>query len=474
MPARLFTVATRPLWRVRRVRAGQLVAAAALVLCVAGGFALRAQAAASPSDHRSADERAYGRIALALSTSGSYGDREMRNPYQWAPGAPALFALAHRLGGGWVRAGFRLQAAYCAQAVVGTLAIAVAFGLAALAAGSIATPIVAAAAGLGAAAAVAVYPPLVAAAGSQLSEPLGGLFLLAACTALAAAQRRRRTGRLAQCGALLGAAVLTRADLLLAPVLAAGIAAWRVPLRSDVRGRLTAAAVVLVASMAVTAPWIVTASATKNRFVAVSDGGASALYIGTFLPGDGTLAGLKRELAGETRRRHPLLRRQAPFRIPAGIVLRTVAERHPGVPERVALRREARRNLRVYARGHPGAFASMMARKAGRMWLVPTRSTLRTHGRDRARGQIVHLVLLAAAVAGLAAGLWRRRDPVLLLVAAIVVYSTLLNAVLVAEARHNLPLLPALYAAGAAGWAIALSRRPSPAAELDRLAAAPR
>jgi hypothetical protein len=474
MSVRLFTVAVRPLWLARRVRAGQLVVAAALVLCIAAGFTLRAQAAGSPSAHRSADERAYGRIALALSTSGRYGDREMRNPYQWAPGAPALFALAHRIGGGWVHPGFRLQAAYWAQAVVGTLAIAVAFGLAWLAAGGIAPPFVAAAVGLVAAAAVALYPPLVAAAGSELSEPLGGLFLLTACAALAAALRRRRTARLALCGALLGAAVLTRADLLLAPVLAAGIAAWRVPLRADARGRLTAAAVVLVASVAVTAPWIVTASATKNRFVAVSDGGASALYIGTFLPGGGTLTGLKRELAAETRRRHPFLRRQPPFHIPAVIVLRTVAQRHPGVPQRVALRREAQRNLRVYALGRPLAFLSMMASKAGRMWLMPTRSTLRVHGRERERGRIIHVALLGAAVLGLAAGLWRRRHPALLFVVAIVVYSTLLNAVLVAEARHNLPLLPALYAAGAAGWVIALTRRPPPATELDRLSASPR
>ncbi|HEY0345109.1 MAG TPA: hypothetical protein VGC59_10700 [Solirubrobacteraceae bacterium] len=474
MSARLFTVATRPLWRVRRVRAVQLVAGAALVLCVAGGFALRAQAAQSPSGHRSADERAYGRIALALSTSGSYGDPEMRNPYQWAPGAPALFALAHRVGGGPVRPGFRFEAAYWAQAVVGTLAIAVAFGLAWLAAGGIAAPLVAGVAGVGAAAAVALYPPLVAAAGSELSEPLGALLLVAACAALAGAQRRRRTARLALCGALLGATALTRADLLLVPVLAAGIAAWRVPLRADVRGRLTAAAVVLVASVAVMAPWIVTASATKNRFVAVSDGGPSALYIGTFLPGGGTLVGLKRELAAEVRRRHPLMRRHPPFQIPARIVLRTVAERHPGVPERVALRREAQHNLRVYALGRPGPFLSMMAGKASRMWLMPTRSTLRVHGRDRTRGAVIHLVLLGAAVLGLAAGLWRRRNPALLLVAVVVVYSTLLNALLVAEARHNLPLLPALYAAGAAGWAIALTRRAPPATELDRLTAAPR
>jgi CHASE2 domain-containing sensor protein len=90
---------------------------------------------------------------------------------------------------------------------------------------------------------------------------------------------------------------------------------------------------------------------------------------------------------------------------------------------------------------------------------MPSRSTLRTHGRSRDRSRTVHLVLLAAALLGLAAGLWRRRHPALLLVAAVLVYSTLLNTILIAEARHNLPLLPALYAAGAAGWAIALARR---------------
>jgi CHASE2 domain-containing sensor protein len=93
------------------------------------------------------------------------------------------------------------------------------------------------------------------------------------------------------------------------------------------------------------------------------------------------------------------------------------------------------------------------------MWLMPSRSTLRTHGHSRARSRTVHLALLAAALLGLAAGLWRWRHPALLLVAAVLVYSTLLNTILVAEARHNLPLLPALYAAGAAGWAIAFARR---------------
>jgi hypothetical protein len=453
MSAALATVAAKR----RRISAGRAVAGAALVLCLLGGFALRAHQASAPPPRQSADERAYGRIALALS-SGAYGDSEMHNPYQWAPGAPALFALARGIGGGRVQAGYRIQAAYWAQALVGALAIAAAF---LLAVALLPSRRGAAIAGLAAAAAVAFYPPLVAATGSQLSEPLGGLLLLCACAGLAAARTGRRGRSLALCGALLGGAVLVRADLLLAPLLTAAIVAWKLPLRAGGRGRLAGAVIVLAASAAVIAPWSVVASLSRGRFVPVSDGGASALYVGTYLPGGGTLIGLKRRLAVETRRRHPSVRGKRAFEIPARVVLRTVAERHPRVPERISLRREAGHNLDRYALGQPGAFVAMMVRKAARMWLAPSRSTLRDGPWSGVLGRIVHLALLAAASLGLVAGLWRRRDPVLLLVAAIIAYSTLLNALLIAEARHNLPLLPALYTAGAAGWAIASWPPPS-------------
>jgi len=49
----------------------------------------------------------------------------MRDPYQWAPRAPAIFALAHRVGGGGSSADFRVSAAYWAQAITGTLLIGV-------------------------------------------------------------------------------------------------------------------------------------------------------------------------------------------------------------------------------------------------------------------------------------------------------------------------------------------------------------
>ena len=58
---------------------------------------------------------------------------------------------------------------------------------------------------------------------------------------------------------------------------------------------------------------------------------------------------------------------------------------------------------------------------------------------------------MVLALAGLALGIRRRRDAALVLVAALLGLVTVVNALLVSEARHLLPLLPLLFAAGAAG-----------------------
>ncbi len=442
-----------PPGRPRRQRMLRAAVAALLAVILVAGFALRAQQAQSPAP-LSADERAYGRIALTFGTGEGYGDEKMREPYHWAPGAPALFAAARAIGGDdspppeTGPAAFRIREAYWAQAAVGTLLIGAAFALAALLSGGLA--------GLAAAAAVAFYPPLVETAGHQLSEPLGALCLTAGVAALAGARRRPGVARLALGGVLLGLAVLARADLLLAPLVAAAVVWAGIPLARRRGGGSRAALTVLAAGVAVIAPWIVVASTSQDRFVPVSDGGAAALYVGTYLPGGGTLSGLKHALARETRRREPMARKVDPFAVPADLVLRTVAARHPDVPRQVALRREAQRNLREYALGRPRPFLAMMADKAGRMWLRPVHAIQPGDETKRARRRTVHLLLLSIAVAGLVAGLWRSREPVLGAVAAIALYSTLDNAILIAEARHNLPLLPALYAAGAAGWALLL------------------
>jgi hypothetical protein len=70
------------------------------------------------------------------------------------------------------------------------------------------------------------------------------------------------------------------------------------------------------------------------------------------------------------------------------------------------------------------------------------------------------IFLVVACTLGLLAGLWRRRDPVVGAVLLTVALSTAVHAIVVSQARYNLPLMPSLVAAGVAGWWLAL-RRPA-------------
>src|SRR5439155_18303768 len=99
--------------------------------------------------------------------------------------------------------------------------------------------------------------------------------------------------------------------------------------------------------------------------------------------------------------------------------------------------------------------AGMLGDKAARMWVTPNRGP---HARVGAAGLVVHLLLVGLALAGTLLALVRVRRPgpgALVVVAAA---STAINTVFLSEPRHLLPLLPALFATGAAGWALLLAR----------------
>jgi hypothetical protein len=99
----------------------------------------------------------------------------------------------------------------------------------------------------------------------------------------------------------------------------------------------------------------------------------------------------------------------------------------------------------------------MAARKAWRLWGSYTVGTYRNH---RAWISAWHLLLVALSLGGLAVGLIRGpRSAEQAVVAVVVAYVTAVNIVLVSEARHSLPVMPALVAGGFAGLALAL--RPS-------------
>jgi hypothetical protein len=75
--------------------------------------------------------------------------------------------------------------------------------------------------------------------------------------------------------------------------------------------------------------------------------------------------------------------------------------------------------------------------------------------------RVWQIFLVVAGTLGLIAGIWRRRDPVLMAVLLAVALSTAVHAIVVSQARYNLPLMPSLIAAGVAGWFMAVRRQPS-------------
>jgi 4-amino-4-deoxy-L-arabinose transferase-like glycosyltransferase len=425
--------------------------ALALLAIVVLGAGLRAHVVANPSDlYQSADELSYGKLAIALATHHRYGDREshLKDPLHWPPGAPFMFAVARQVH---PEPGHELlydiRPAYWAQALVGTAAILVAFLLAAGIAGPVA--------GLIAAFALAVNPGSVLATGDMLSEPLGALLLALGLLALAGGLRRGGAWRHVLAGVLLGLAILTRADyLLLVPLLAllALVVGWRRAGRARTGAALGAALV--AGGLVPVAPWTIYASGRADAFVPVTQGGAAALFVGTYLPGGGTTVGMKHALGDETRAYNPKLHRVFDYELEAGSVLNAVAARHRGISRDAALRTESLHNLRHYALGDPLGFARMMLEKVGRMW--------KRYSRGGARPTltsllVLHLAIVVFSALALLAGMASRgrRDPLLVALALTVLYGTGLHTLVVSQPRYALPLMPLLAAAGAAGGVLA-------------------
>jgi 4-amino-4-deoxy-L-arabinose transferase-like glycosyltransferase len=417
-------------------------------LVLACSIGLHAHRAANPTSYyQSQDERAYGRLAIGIADHLRYGSSE-GSALRWPPGAPFLFAIGHRVAPGATNERTsEVKAAYWLQALVSLGTAAAAFLLAWTLAGRWA--------GLLAGALVGLYPPLILATGEQLSEPLGAFFVTSAFAALALRQRFRWA--LFVSGVLFGLAVLTRADLLLAPILLTIITfAWLALRKRQPRQAFRFAFAFLGGAALMILPWTIYASAQAEKLVPVTTGSPSALFVGTYLPGDGTTFGMKRALGDETRRTHPKLSQTADLNLSASSVLDVVAARHPDLPRDEAISLEARKNIARYGLGDPIAFAGMMADKSLRMWSRYARGGAR-HTSPVIR--VWHIVLVVGSLIGLIAGVWRRRDPTLMAILLVVLYSTALHALVVSQGRYNLPLMPALIAGGVAGWYLAFGRR---------------
>jgi 4-amino-4-deoxy-L-arabinose transferase-like glycosyltransferase len=427
-PARRLAVPRERWWRA--------VVVALVAITVLGG-ALRAVQSASPDlKNRSSDEKGYARVAKTFEAGHFHG-----TSLHWPPGAPLMFAVADR-----IHPTHDLRLSYWSNALVGTLLIPVVFLLGLLAAPKRWGPWI----GLAAAFVVAIYPPYVVMGGQLLAEPLGTLCLAGGVAATLAAWRDPRRRWLVLAGILLAGTVLTRADLILVPLILVILTAWFLRGRGR-RASLGSAGLIAGVCVLVMLPWLVVAATQVGHFVPVTEGDGAALFVGTYLPGKGTTLGFKRAVVNETRRRHPRFKNVAPYYIPAAIVLADQAKHKPGLSEDASLRAQARDNLSKYAAGQPFAFAKMMWNKAARMWLVSSRA-----GRAQNIGTLTrplhHILVIVFVALLLAAWAWRRPPPLTAFLA-IMAYGTLMHAVFVSKPRYALPLLPLLVAGGLAGAA---------------------
>ena len=431
-----------------------VIVAAVLAAVVIAAAVLRVEAAGGRPGHASADERAYVRLASELRATGNYGGPSMAHPLHWAPGAPALFAVADALSGHPAGGRIDTRAARRAQAVVGALTVGAAFALAALIAGAWA--------GVAAAVAVAFYPPMIAATTQLTSEPLGALAVTAALAAVAWAWSRGRAAGFAVAGAAVGLACLVRADVLLAALVLAPAVGLLHAQRSTWRAGVAAGCATLLGVLAIVG--------ALDRVREPARPSLRADH--RRRPRDA----LRRHLPPRPRHhlrpqacarargdaRAPLDPPQGPLP-PAREGLPRGRRRPPPAP--LARRRDLGRAAPQPARlplGHPVAFARMLAAKTWRMWAFPFRGTFRRVG---ATTIWLHRVLVALALAGLVAGLIRRRSAILGLALLTLGVTAAVDIAFVAEARHAFRLMPALLAAGAGGWALLAggaraSRRP--------------
>lgn len=458
-----------------RLRSIPRTAWLALVLILLVGGGIRLYQAENPQPRLSQDALSYTGIAQNIAKRGEYTGRTKRGPVpkeskrtgaeirrdaevqalHWPPFTPHMFALAYSAAPGnhpSSREDFRVL--NYAQWGVSTATILAAFALGWVLMGAWT--------GVAGAAVVALYPPLAWGPSSLLSEPLGAFFVTCAFTALTLAWRTRRRAWWATAGALFGAVLLTRTDLLFVPILCAVLGL--VVLGTTVNWRLgfQSAALLLLFAAIVIAPWTVYATGKSGGFVPVTTGGGSALFVGTYLPGNGSTFDMKFALKDEVVKRHPDYAGRPYTSIPAQVVLDDIASRHPELERDAALSKEAKENLKTYALGDPLKFGEMMAFKAVKMWSRYARG-----GFDKTNPwwTALHLAIVLLGAIGILWGIVRRRDPAVASIGLGVLIATGVHMLAVAHGRYNLPLMPIVIVGGCAGWTMIArewraSRRP--------------
>jgi 4-amino-4-deoxy-L-arabinose transferase-like glycosyltransferase len=431
-------------------RHGGRVVVAILCVVVAAGFAVRLHAALNPTAdpgegsvvaYQGNDSLAYGQIAESLYRDGRYGTPAMDHPTDWSPGAPLLYAGVYYLTGG-----VHPDAARGAVALLGALMVLLVY----LIGRRLGGPVV----GLVAAGLAAIYPTFIDNNEQFVSEPIAAFTLAASVVGfLWASDRARSPWAWLVPGMFLGATALTRPEYLIFGVIFGLLVLVKMWRERGVRIGVLAAVLFVGAFALVLAPWTIRNVIELDRFVPVTTGGGKALFVATYLPGDGRQIRTKRHLIEMYTGNHNVTDRQV-AKTQMADLLDGVAKKYPNLERDAALARIGRENFKKYVTEQPGAYARMVASKMWNVWRRGSGPTMRASG-----WVAFHYALLALAVVGLVVLAIRRRWEALVL-GLLILGITVLGGLLLAVPRRNVPLIPLVCALAATGgaWLVLIAR----------------
>jgi hypothetical protein len=283
---------------------------------------------------------------------------------------------------------------------------------------------------------VAIYPALLEYQGMLMSEPLGAALLSGGVLAALWAWDGGWV-RWVLPGVSFGALAMVRPEYLGMAILVALVIAVR-RAGGDWRNSLLRAAVFLGAGLVVIAPWTIRNAAALSRFVPISTGGGQVLFAGTYLPSDGN----PEKVGTEVVRENPqLFAPQDGQRLRLEQILARLAhDRHPDTETDQALSKMGKEQLWDDVSDEPLEYAGFVATKISRIWSHGPRDVMR-----EPIWEVLHWLLVAFGLFGLAILAWRRRWEALLL-GTIFLAITAISALLVASPRRVLVLVPLLAA----------------------------
>jgi 4-amino-4-deoxy-L-arabinose transferase-like glycosyltransferase len=444
-----------------------------LVAILALGFGLRAYRVVEPLATPGDDSRAYYALSKALYEDGSYGGLEFEDASDWSPGAPLLYAAAFYATGG-----AREGTARIVELLLGVAAILIVFLLGKRIAGR--------PAGLIAAFGVAVYPPFIHSTGVLASEPPAIFTLPAAVLAFLWAAdstapraggiggggsrttppaappspyERTRALRWLVPGLFFGLTAMIRPEYLLVGVAFAALTAIRVGMARGWKPGLASAALLVAGFLLPIAPWTVRNAIELDRFVPISTGGGKALYVGTFLPGDGEYQRVKALLVERYLHRDLEPGSEALDRVNPTPLFNRVADRYPELPRDAALGKIGKENFSKFAGDDPNDYAAMTVRKVWRMWSGGVGEAM-----SGTAGRAIQVLLVALGLAGLGVLVWRRWWWELIAMGTPLVLVTAVGAASLAAPRRNEVLMTLVFPLAAAtlawAWGALSSRRP--------------